>query len=421
MSPVDRETALRRNVQLYPAYVAARDAMFWMPVFFLFFSDYLPLESVLRIEAIYYTAIVITEIPSGYFSDRVGRRWSLLISSAMLLGAHGLFFVAPVIVDSARAVFALFAVAQVMLAAGFAFNSGTDASFHFDSLAALGSEGDYANREAVASRNSFLASATAAFIGGLAASVDLRYAYALSFGAAAVSFVLVLKFIEPTGQPGEPADAESSSPGGLLRQILHCLGYLRQPVLAWLFAFGVTMVMLNHVPYEFYQPYIRLVFEERALRPSAAPMTAGTHMALTMLAGSWFAARSVKLRDRVGLTAALLLAAAVQLLLIGSMAFVLSGVVVALVLLRTAPRALMTAPLNAAVTPRIEKQHRATYLSIQNLTGRLAFSLLLLGLASVVGEPLAWDQLSHMLVICFVVGLSAIALLVVMSRASRRS
>ena len=144
-------------------------------------------------------------------------------------------------------------------------------------------------------------------------------------------------------------------------------------------------------------------------------------MALTMLSGSWFAARSVKLRDRVGLTAARLLGAAVQLLLIGSMAFVLSGVVVALVLLRTAPRALMTAPLNAAVTPRIEKQHRATYLSIQNLTGRLAFSLLLLGLASVVGEPLAWDQLSHMLVICFVVGLSAIALLVVTSRASRKA
>ena len=82
--------------------------------------------------------------------------------------------------------------------------------------------------------------------------VDLRYAHALSFAAAAVSFVLVLKFIEPTGQPGEPADAESSLPGGLLRQILHCLGYLRQPVLAWLFAFAVTMVMLNPVPYEFY-------------------------------------------------------------------------------------------------------------------------------------------------------------------------
>ena len=39
------------------------------------------------------------------------------------------------------------AIAQVLLAAGFAFNSGTDTSFHFDSLVAVGREDEFADRE----------------------------------------------------------------------------------------------------------------------------------------------------------------------------------------------------------------------------------------------------------------------------------
>ena len=42
----------------------------------------------------------------------------------------------------------------------------------------------------------------------------------------------------------------------------------------------------------------------------------------------------------------------------------------------------MIAPLNAATVPRLQQHHRATYLSIQSLIGRLAFSLCLALLAS---------------------------------------
>jgi MFS family permease len=38
------------------------------------------MSRVLRLEAIYYIAVVILEVPSGYFSDRFGRRQTLLIA-----------------------------------------------------------------------------------------------------------------------------------------------------------------------------------------------------------------------------------------------------------------------------------------------------------------------------------------------------
>ncbi len=44
---------LQRNLRLYPWYAAAFNAYFWLPVFFLYFSDHLSLAGVLRLEAIY--------------------------------------------------------------------------------------------------------------------------------------------------------------------------------------------------------------------------------------------------------------------------------------------------------------------------------------------------------------------------------
>ena len=73
------------NLRIYPWYVALFNAHFWMPVFFLYFLQHVSMSEVLRLEAIYYLAVVILEVPSGYFSDRFGRRPTLLIACSSLL------------------------------------------------------------------------------------------------------------------------------------------------------------------------------------------------------------------------------------------------------------------------------------------------------------------------------------------------
>ena len=58
--------------------------------------------------------------------------------------------------------------------------------------------------------------------------------------------------------------------------------------------------------------------------------------------------------NRIGLRGVLLVAAALQTVVICVMGLVLHPLVVVLVLLRSVPRALRTSPLNAAVAPRLE-------------------------------------------------------------------
>ncbi len=400
-------TRMQRNVRLYPWYAALLNAFFWMPVFFLYFSERLALEDVLRLEAIYYVGVVLLEVPSGHFSDTIGRRPTLMVSAAAFAAAYGLFVVGTT--------FAVLAAAQLCLAVGISFNSGTDTSFHFDSLDAVGRAADFAGREALVARNAFLAGALAAIVGGAVGAIDLRLAYACSLGAALAMFVLVVRFAEPTARTSAAARFGRHI-GADLRA---CLAHLRSPALRWLFAFAVLMTVLNHIPYEFYQPYLGLLGAEMGVSARGTPISAGVHLALTMLLGSWIASRSIRVRDRIGTGLTLLAAALIQGLVIAVMSLVLHPLIALLLLARGMPRALMMAPLNAAVTPQVAEHSRATYLSIQSLAGRLAYAgvLALLSLLPEGGAGVRWPELSSMLRAGALLAAAGLVVLVLTSRA----
>ena len=161
--------ALERNVALYPFFRMAADGYAWITVFFLYMSQTLPLDQVIQLSSVYYLSVFVLEVPSGYFSDRVGRRTTLLMSAAALLVSYSCFIVGGS--------FAWFATGQFFLAAGIALQSGTDTAFHYDSLKALGCEHEYAPREAHAEQWAMIMLALATLAGGLLGMIDLRLAY----------------------------------------------------------------------------------------------------------------------------------------------------------------------------------------------------------------------------------------------------
>lgn len=362
---------MERNLRLYPAYATLFAAHFWLPVFFLFFQSHLTIAQVLRLEALYYFAVVVMEVPSGYFSDAVGRRITLIIAAASITVAHALFFLG----DS----FLWFAGGQILLATGMAFNSGTNTALHYDSLARLDRLGEFDHREARVSRLTFLGSGMAALVGGLVATVDLRYAYACSLAGGLAALALTLAMTEPHNG----SRTQSLTITAFSRQIRQALGELRKPALRWLSVYMIIMIVLNHIPYQFYQPYLAELLLGQSWLENATPLTSGVVTLITMLVAGQIAGRSIAIRDRIGLGPTLLAGTALQTLIIAAMALIVHPVILVLILLRSCPRAIMTAPRNAAVNPLIQEGHRATYLSLESLAGRLAFSITLWGLAAV--------------------------------------
>ena len=121
--------------------------------------------------------IIVVEVPTGVFADRLGRRRSMLwgavamvASSLLAARAHG---------------FASFAVAEGLAALSMALCSGADSAYLFDLLAAHDRAHEYARRESTASAWHLLGSAVAFAGGGLLARIDLALPYLVTAGVAA--------------------------------------------------------------------------------------------------------------------------------------------------------------------------------------------------------------------------------------------
>ena len=382
---------MEKNIKLYPWFRIASDIQAWIPVFFLYMSQYVDLEQVIQLSAVYYGSVFLLEVPSGYFSDRVGRRITLGLSALSMIVAHSMFLMGSG--------FMVFATAQFMLAAGIAFQSGTDTALHYDSLAALSRQDEYEAKEARAEKFGLSSLAVATLLGGVLGSIDLKYAYMLSLCGAVLTLVLVCQFKEPA--------KKANSTDSFFKTLLGCIGNLRQPVLAWIFCSMIVMYALEHVPFEFYQPYIRLLdLKNFSSLGDSSSIISGVVISLSMFGGAIGAAVSVRLRNAMGLVGILALAAVIQLSIVSVLSSVLHVAALMIVFVRNFPMALIHAPVNSAIAPRIGSEQRATYLSMQGLSQRVFFAILLISISISVGgvEDVDWTALSGILRMCLLVG-----------------
>jgi MFS family permease len=365
--------ALDRSLRIHPWQQACAQTLFWGPIFFLFFSERFPVDRVLQLSGIYYIAVVLLEVPSGWFSDRVSRVKTLRIGNAAMAAAHALFALGG---DEYTA----FVAAQCMLALGYAFRSGTDTSFHFDTLSALGRAEDFGPREAWIHRNSYIAIGISAIIGGGIATLDLRLAYAAQSLFCLAALVLAFMMREP------PRHEEGFAHAHFGHQLRLCFAYARQPFLAWIFAYVVLMTTTAHIPWEFAQPYVAAVFGEAIDAVERTPVATGALHAIIAWVGAVAAARSIWLRDRLGIGGSLLTVTLLQTGLIVAMALTVHPMVALLLVVRSVQPAVSDVVVSASILPRVPQGQRATYQSLHSLSGRLGFGLVLFSL-SAIGDP----------------------------------
>ncbi len=334
----------------------------WLPVFVLFTRARFDLDGALLLAAIYYLFVVLLEVPSGWMSDRLGRTLTLRVSAVCWIGAHLCFMTGD---DR----FAVIALGQFLLAAGYASLSGTDVTFHFDTLEALGLHDEYTRREARVSSIGFAATAVSAVIGGALGLIDLRWAFAMSLVLAIGQLTVALRLTEP------PVTHHADP---FVRQIRLCLGYLKDRYIGWIFFYGVVLVTLEHVAFTLMQPWLTEVLGRSPDEVGATPLFAGVVYATTAIVGAAAARSSAPLSERFGIVATLVGLAAVSAVIVTGMALWAHAAVLGLVVFRSAQSAAAHVLISAAIAPVTERQHRATVLSLNSLVGRLGYGALLL-------------------------------------------
>ncbi len=355
--------------------------MAWLPIFFLFYNKSLGIKDIILLESVYYFAVVVLEVPSGYFSDKLGRKITLIISSFAFTMAYFIF-------GLGTPSFFSFAIAQVLFACGYSFMSGTDTSFYFESLQSDGLAEEYPEREAKVQSWAGYAGAIAALIGGYLGSIQLHYGYLISLAFMIPALLITLRFKE--------TKTEEENPNTAAQQAKAIWNYAKLPELKWMFWYSVIIYVLIHVPYEFYQPYLSLLEEGGFSLPFEAAMYSGILFAGTRFLGAIAAGQSIKLTRILGLRMLCFVAVVMQLLLIGTLGYFLESWIILLIFLRSVSMSLTTAPINAEIAPRINKNQRATYFSFQSLVSRLSFSVTLLLLSLPISHQIVndWPTLS---------------------------
>ncbi|MFC2969673.1 MFS transporter [Acidimangrovimonas pyrenivorans] len=346
-----------RNVALYPWFKALQNLLFWQAVWFLFFQAHLSAAEAVLLYATYDVATTLLEVPSGYMSDRLGRRVTLVASA--LAGLAG-----AVLIGLGSGFWA-FALGQILIGTGIAFASGTDSALLYESLAAEGRADAVEAEELKAWRFSFAALALSAVTGGAMGAGALPFLAAALAQAGAV--ILALRFTEP------PRGREDFAEGEELLRLGSLRAAFRQPVVLWIFALSVLMYGFSHIPFVFGQPFILEALTSSGLS-AEAPLVSGAVTTVMMLISLVASAWAPRLRRRIGLGAMLLTAFGMQIALCATLALTNGMAAIALLFLRMVPNALSRPFIVARVQPLLGSEGRATYFSLQSLVGRLLFA-----------------------------------------------
>ncbi len=326
-----------------------------MPIIVPFYQDNgLSITSIMTLKSVYAITIIALELPSGYFSDVLGRKNMLVTGS--FLGAAGYF------VYSLTHSYAGFLVAEIALGAGQSFISGADSAMLFDTLASSQRQKQYARFEGINASVGNFSEAFAGIAGGGLALISLRLPFYVQAVIATSAIPASLALVEPNIPRPKRTHDRMKQVTAVLAKIIRYEKDLRFNLLFSSIIGAATLLMAW-----FAQPLF-----EKMLMPLALFGVAWTGLNLVTGGSSVLAHR---IEARLGeLRTLKLIAFCIPLLMI------LSGIVpnfaiIPVLLVFYFLRGIATPVLKDYVNQRTETEVRATVMSLRDLTIRVFFSL----------------------------------------------
>jgi MFS family permease len=333
-----------------------RSFMLTIPIIVLFFQENgLSMKEVFLLEALFSLAVIILEIPTGYFSDIFGRKKSIIIGGILATTGFAIY--------SQSYSFWGFLLAEIILGFGISFVSGADSAMLYDTLLEKGEESEYKKFEGRGSSIGMFSESMASVIGGLLALISLRFPL---YCDTAVTFLVVpvaLTLFEPKRHKFEVAENSLKSMLKLVKYSLH-----DHKEVKWLIIYSAVVSASTLTMFWFIQPY---------LLATKIPLGLfGIILAIFLLSASFFSWNAHRLEKILGRKKSLILLIilpAIGYFLLSSFWFIWSGI---FILLFYAVRGINNPITLNYINGIISSDIRATVLSVKNLVGRLMFSII---------------------------------------------
>lgn len=183
---------LHRNIKIIYGLAFFYSFMVIVPVIVPFFmAKGLSLADIFYLQAVFATAIVVFEAPSGYFADVFGRKTALVIGS----GIHGLAYL---YLNFAGDLASLL-IFEIMAGIAASLLSGADLALLYDTQKALQDDNDIEHSNAISQLGFFRSSSEGlgALVGGVLVLWSFEAMVAVQSVAAWMCLILALLIIEP--------------------------------------------------------------------------------------------------------------------------------------------------------------------------------------------------------------------------------
>jgi MFS family permease len=228
-------------------------------------------------ESFFHLAPVTLELPSGSIADILGRKWSLTLGALLIAASTALMFVA----DSMWVLLP----AMFLNGAAYAFRSGSQQAFLFDSLPGKQASSRFTSLFGKLNAVAYVSIAVTTALGAALAERDFALPFGLAVGAGLAAAWLAAGLREPerrqetrTGMVGTVVEALRVVRGD--RRLLALISFVAA---LW------TVSSLVHL-------YAQAVLVERGLSPSTIGVVFGVVLFVTAL-GAWLAGRMIRLRS----------------------------------------------------------------------------------------------------------------------------
>ena len=361
--------ALHHNIWKLYLHNSLRWMLFIMPVLIPFFQENgLDMQDILILQAAFSMSIIVFEVPSGYIADVVGRKFTLIIGSAV--GAAGFVMYATAYS------FYEFLIVELLLGIAGSLISGADTALLYDTLLELKRKGQFAKYAGRLGSTGNFSEAIAAIIGGELALISLRTPLYVEAALMVLAVPIAFTLVEPARH--KIAGRESSI-AGILRIVRYALhGHAE---VKWLILYSSLVGLSTFVIVWFVQPYFQAV--ELPLRYF------GIGWAVLNFSVGVFALMAYRVESLLGRRWSL-----VFLIVLSSSAYLVLSHIQALwalpvLLTLSLVRGINGPVLNDYVNRLVSSDIRATVLSVKSLVMRLMFV--------VIGPVIGWIHDSYSL------------------------
>jgi len=163
---------MERNIKVFNVYIFMGRLEMWLPIYILFLLDKgFSMTEIAVLDAMWYVATLIFEVPTGAVTDRYGKKISIFI--AVIFQFISFFVLAF------GKTFSVIAFSYLLWGFASSFETGTYSAFLYDSLKVINREDDYRKVMGRMTTISILASALGSVTAGYMAGVHLSFPYSL--------------------------------------------------------------------------------------------------------------------------------------------------------------------------------------------------------------------------------------------------